>query len=184
MDIKVLKSFVSAHDAVNWVSQNRIEDTSIETTGTLKSVGMGPVPSGNYHVVLKAGRVSNAIEDVQSYDPSTRVFAKADAKDVLRSISYNDLVEVITKSVMDVLKGENELKPVDGSKNSREKLPPLQPGDPLHFLGHTAGMRTDGGNVDSDTLYNYLIDEVGVHPDHVDSDEIREKYSDLFGMFN
>jgi len=54
MNFKVLKSFSSAHEAVNWLTQNRIEDTSIETTGTLKSTGMGQVPSGNYHVVLKA----------------------------------------------------------------------------------------------------------------------------------
>jgi hypothetical protein len=53
--VKVLKSFKSAHSAVNWMSQNRIEDTSIETTGTLKSLGhSGAVPSGNYHVVLKS----------------------------------------------------------------------------------------------------------------------------------
>jgi hypothetical protein len=51
--VKVLKSFKSAHEAVNWMSQNRIEDASIEMTGTLKSMGMGPVPSGNYHIVLK-----------------------------------------------------------------------------------------------------------------------------------
>jgi len=52
--IKVLKSFTSAYDAVNWMTQNRMDDTSIEMTGTLKSMGMGPVPSGNYHVVLKS----------------------------------------------------------------------------------------------------------------------------------
>jgi hypothetical protein len=51
--IKVLKSFDSAHSAVNWMTQNRIEDTSIETTGTLKSMGVGRIPYGNYHVVLK-----------------------------------------------------------------------------------------------------------------------------------
>jgi hypothetical protein len=53
--VKVLKSFKSAHEAVNWMSQNRIEDASIEMTGTLKSIGhSGSIPSGNYHVVLKA----------------------------------------------------------------------------------------------------------------------------------
>jgi hypothetical protein len=51
--VKVLKSFDSAHSAVNWMTQNRIEDTSIETTGTLKSMGIGSIPSGNYHVVIK-----------------------------------------------------------------------------------------------------------------------------------
>jgi hypothetical protein len=52
--VKVLKSFDSAHSAVNWLTQNRIEDTSIETTGTLKSMGVGKIPYGNYHVVLKS----------------------------------------------------------------------------------------------------------------------------------
>jgi len=65
MNVKVLKSFVSAHEAVNWLTQNRIEDTSIETTGSLKSMGMGPVPSGNYHVVLK-GRASQARDEIAS----------------------------------------------------------------------------------------------------------------------
>jgi hypothetical protein len=52
--IKVLKSFKSAHEAVDWISRNGIEDASIEMTGTLKSIGYsGPIPSGNYHVVLK-----------------------------------------------------------------------------------------------------------------------------------
>lgn len=96
MDFKVLKSFVSAHEAVNWLTQNRIEDTSIETTGTLKSMGLGPVPSGNYHVVLKrytvtpkdvvskvginpsqAGKVSTPnLEELQSqeFDPETGRF--------------------------------------------------------------------------------------------------------------
>jgi hypothetical protein len=55
--VKVLKSFDSAHSAVNWMTQNRIEDASIEMTGTLKSLGVVKVPSGNYHVVLK-GRLT------------------------------------------------------------------------------------------------------------------------------
>jgi hypothetical protein len=48
---KVLKSFSTAHEAVNWVSKNRLNGASIETTSTLKSFGYGRIPSGNYHVI-------------------------------------------------------------------------------------------------------------------------------------
>jgi len=51
---KVLKSFNSVHSAVNWITQNRIRNTSIETTNTLKSIGIQKILSGNYHVVLKS----------------------------------------------------------------------------------------------------------------------------------
>jgi len=75
--IKVLKSFNSAHSAVNWMAQNRIRDTSIETTGTLKSIGMGRIPSGNYHVVLRStyasrgglsdGEIQRRMDELSSY---------------------------------------------------------------------------------------------------------------------
>jgi hypothetical protein len=48
---KVLKSFATAHEAVNWLSKNRLNSASIETTSTLKSFGYGRIPAGNYHVI-------------------------------------------------------------------------------------------------------------------------------------
>jgi hypothetical protein len=52
--VKIIKSFDSAHSAVTWMTQNRIKNTFIETTNTLKSIGVGKFFSGNYHVVLKS----------------------------------------------------------------------------------------------------------------------------------
>jgi len=55
--IKILKSFKSAHDAINWVNLNEFENVTIEPTINLKSAGrVGYIPSGNYHVVLKKFR--------------------------------------------------------------------------------------------------------------------------------
>jgi len=65
---KVLKSFATAHEAVNWASKNRLNGASIETTSTLKSVGYGRVPAGNYHVVKS--RADDASAYVQSKAPS------------------------------------------------------------------------------------------------------------------
>jgi hypothetical protein len=65
---KVLKSFSTAHEAVNWVSKNRFEGASIETTSTLKSFGYGRIPSGNYHVIKS--RADDASAYVQSNAPS------------------------------------------------------------------------------------------------------------------
>jgi hypothetical protein len=83
--VKVLKSFDSAHSAVNWMTQNRIEDASIEMTGTLKSLGVVKVPSGNYHVVLKAGFLADVKKDpenfnrrVQAVNPITALTAQID----------------------------------------------------------------------------------------------------------
>jgi hypothetical protein len=146
--VKVLKSFDSAHSAVNWMSQNRIEDTSIETTGTLKSMGMGRILSGNYHVVLKNVLTQLPPDDAEgvnaqrpTLDPETASddrwrdskgtqeralaenellgvivedakrnagLAKGD-KDVVAGImgprvSKKSLVDIITKSVIEVLK--------------------------------------------------------------------------------
>jgi hypothetical protein len=138
--VKVLKSFTSAHDSVNWMTQNRIENTSIEMTGTLKSLGVVKVPSGNYHVVLKgnpsfqgqeAERAAGVLEIEkrlkakpgdrnlldemnrltgggagEAADPSIGEGRKRDREMgiVMDSISHEDLVKIITKSVMDVLK--------------------------------------------------------------------------------
>jgi len=54
--MKILKSFETAHQAVQWMNANKIEGTSIETTPVLKSIGYGNsnVSNGNYHVVLKS----------------------------------------------------------------------------------------------------------------------------------
>lgn len=82
---KVLKSFNSAHEAVNWMIQNRVKGTSIETTGTLKSMGMGQTPSGNYHVVLSEGKIANIGEEETS-------------------LSIKSLTEIITKAVKDAIK--------------------------------------------------------------------------------
>jgi hypothetical protein len=175
--VKVLKSFTSAHDAVNWMTRNRIEDASIEMTGTLKSLGVVKVPSGNYHVVLKGnplefignlfnrGNKANKVskesrslfdarrDDMRRADriensgkPINRrrsdldemeVLSKGDAtgptlyhfpnttyKDRIRnyvetgsfgmdkktSISREDLVTIITKSVLEVLKGNQSFQ--------------------------------------------------------------------------
>jgi hypothetical protein len=55
--IKILKSFQSAYDAINWVRRSEIENFIIESTSSLKSVGHnGYIPPGNYHVVLKKFR--------------------------------------------------------------------------------------------------------------------------------
>jgi hypothetical protein len=94
--IKVLKSFDSAHSAVNWMTQNRIEDTSIETTGTLKSMGMGGIPSGNYHVVLKSrpflSRVGGAINPanwVSAIRNRGTEFDPNDATDILSRVAQD-----------------------------------------------------------------------------------------------
>jgi hypothetical protein len=153
--IKVLKSFDSAHSAVSWMTQNRIAGTSIETTGTLKSTGMGRIPSGNYHVVLKSDdqqvrgntgitnqtllefqkdpvdvtkpeviaghpyedlirRTLSNLDYTEGADPLTAAKVlfqqgrKRTATDTATlSISHKDLVSVITKSVMNVLKNYN-----------------------------------------------------------------------------
>ena len=54
--MKILKSFSSAHEAVHWMSVNKIKGTSIETTPVLKSIGNreSSLSNGNYHVVLKS----------------------------------------------------------------------------------------------------------------------------------
>jgi hypothetical protein len=94
--IKVLKSFDSAHSAVSWMSQNRIEDTSIETTSTLKSMGMGRIPSGNYHVVLKSrpflSRVGGAINPanwVSAIRNRGTEFDPDDATDILSRVAQD-----------------------------------------------------------------------------------------------
>ncbi len=145
--VKVLKSFASAHEAVNWMTQNRIEDTSIETTGTLKSMGMGRIPSGNYHVVLKnvltqlppgdaadvnaqrptldpkdapdnrwrdskgtqaRALAENELLDVIVRDAQSAGLAEGDTDVVARimgpRVSKKSLVDIITKSVIEVLK--------------------------------------------------------------------------------
>jgi len=76
--VKVLKSFSSAHEAVNWMTQKRIEGASIEVTGTLKSIGhSGAIPSGNYHVVLKDVAAN---QSMQFYDRTTATGFKVPAK--------------------------------------------------------------------------------------------------------
>jgi hypothetical protein len=54
--MKILKSFNTAHEAVQWMNANHIEDTYIDTTPVLKSVGYrgSNLSNGNYHIVLKA----------------------------------------------------------------------------------------------------------------------------------
>jgi hypothetical protein len=119
--IKVLKSFTSAHDAVNWMTQNRIEDTSIEMTGTLKSLGVVKIPSGNYHVVLK-GRVSPNVIAQQAGFPSAQGM---DLKELKR------LQSLVPATVSNLLDGDrsgqhrimvsnprpHSLLPIDTSEN-------------------------------------------------------------------
>lgn len=54
--MKILRSFNTAHEAVQWMNANRIEGTYVEMTPTLKSVGYrgSNLSNGNYHVVLKS----------------------------------------------------------------------------------------------------------------------------------
>jgi hypothetical protein len=77
---KILKSFVSAHDAVNWLTKNRVEGASIETTSTLKSVGYGRIPSGNYHVIALKSDKPPSEDFFTPYDASTDAFEGARAK--------------------------------------------------------------------------------------------------------
>jgi hypothetical protein len=53
--VRILKSFNSAHGAIRWMTFNRIEDTFIESTSTLKSLGYNgsDLFKGEYHIVLK-----------------------------------------------------------------------------------------------------------------------------------
>ena len=109
MDVKVLKSFVSAHDAVNWVSQNRIDDTAIETTGTLKSMGMGPVPSGNYHVVLKGKRLFKFLDRLGSQPQVDRATAEAilqrDAENRRGQTFLSDAASDMASGIIDTVTG-------------------------------------------------------------------------------
>jgi hypothetical protein len=53
--VRILKSFNSAHGAIRWMTFNRIENTFIESTSTLKSLGYNgsDLFKGEYHIVLK-----------------------------------------------------------------------------------------------------------------------------------
>ena len=76
---KVLKSFSTAHEAVTWVSLNRIEGVSIENTSTLKSFGYGRIPSGNYHVI-KSERGAPSADFLSPHDADSDAFDEAEAR--------------------------------------------------------------------------------------------------------
>lgn len=58
--MKVLKSFNDAHSAIEWTTENKIEGAFIEITGALKSLGIGSIPTGRYHVVLDSNYTKKA----------------------------------------------------------------------------------------------------------------------------
>ena len=76
---KVFKSFSTAHEAVTWVSLNRIEGVSIENTSTLKSFGYGRIPSGNYHVI-KSERGAPSADFLSPHDADSDAFDEAEAR--------------------------------------------------------------------------------------------------------
>jgi hypothetical protein len=75
---KVLKSFATAHEAVSWLSKNRLNGASIETTSTLKSFGYGRIPSGNYHVItLKSPSGAPSEDFFNPHDAATEGYERA-----------------------------------------------------------------------------------------------------------
>jgi len=93
----VLKSFPTAHAAVNWVSINRMDGVSIETTSTLKSFGYVRIPSGNYHVI----KSPSAVESMKV--PSSKP-ASPEGESIPETVSSGDAS--VDKPKDDYLSGE------------------------------------------------------------------------------
>jgi len=225
--IKVLKSFDSAHSAVSWMTQNRIEDTSIETTSTLKSMGMGRIPSGNYHVVLKGkandlitgagepgtadkldklreassrggkgdfesrvaghlgvstpsevGDSGSAASDTRATrlrNVGERIVGQTGApknNQILNlSVSKDDLVSIITKSVINVLKSEHE-EPMEGT--------------PEHYANWLSGLTSEDIRRHGIDMQNPLATYAEHYPEdlakYVGGDEDRyDHFYDIYG---
>lgn len=130
--MKVLKSFVDAHSAVQWLSQNRIEGASIELTGTIKSMGFGVVPSGNYHVVLKAQSPEErqARAEARLQDPTSAIVAGENA--------YNTRKERIDKTGAPVDPADPNM--LQEAASRREDL--------MEVAGEDVPLESEGGPTD------------------------------------
>jgi len=145
--IKIIKSFKSAHDAVTWIKKSRIENTSIEVTGTLKSFGMSRVPSGNYHVVTK-----NVRGDTDPYyqSPEQERVQGLFHPSNLRS---NEVADALKNGSTDPNHIAHLLNPSNYHVDEAEEFDPDYVGDILH------------GNI---TKYIPHISETfGIHPKNV-----------------
>jgi hypothetical protein len=108
--MKILKSFNTAHAAVQWMNANHIEDTYIDTTPVLKSVGYrgSNLSNGNYHVVLN--ETTKDPNSEKTFKASNNEALKSTSTEMLKSIVQEEVNKAVLKSivekvVMDVFKG-------------------------------------------------------------------------------
>jgi len=92
----ILKSFTSAHEAVQWLSVTPIEGASIETTPVLKSIGSREpkLSNGNYHVVLKADTTEKPQTRLADIPPSVN-----NEEEAIKSIVENVVKGILNRMI-------------------------------------------------------------------------------------